>query len=182
MSGISESNLPGVGRKFQIETLSGDRLTIVIHDDGTRELYHFNRKNLESDCSLDRSVSRFLWRAVLLRFWVDDRSVCVGWRSSAGNRCGVRDAGGKYCRRTARGNKCRTWRRPFAECWFDDRLARRVFDHHGNLARSGGLLPVLQPFAALYVLILAVLGPLLTKESERIYSLLSVKIRGKQSN
>jgi CPA2 family monovalent cation:H+ antiporter-2 len=42
-----------------------------------------------------------------------------------------------------------------------------------NLARNGGLLPVLQPFAALYVLILAVLGPLLTKESERIYELLS---------
>jgi monovalent cation:H+ antiporter-2, CPA2 family len=44
-----------------------------------------------------------------------------------------------------------------------------------NLARSGGLLPVLQPFAALYVLILAVLGPLLTKESERIYDLLTRK-------
>jgi len=34
-------------------------------------------------------------------------------------------------------------------------------------------LPVLQPFAALYVLILAVLGPLLTKESERIYNILN---------
>ena len=44
-----------------------------------------------------------------------------------------------------------------------------------NLARNGGLLPVLQPFAALYVLILAVLGPLLTKESERIYELLKKK-------
>jgi CPA2 family monovalent cation:H+ antiporter-2 len=44
-----------------------------------------------------------------------------------------------------------------------------------NLARTGGLLPVLQPFAALYVLILAVLGPLLTKESERIYELLKKK-------
>ncbi|MCI0389359.1 MAG: cation:proton antiporter [Acidobacteria bacterium] len=42
-----------------------------------------------------------------------------------------------------------------------------------NLAKSGGLLPILQPFAALYVLILAVLGPLLTKESERIYDLLA---------
>ena len=41
-----------------------------------------------------------------------------------------------------------------------------------NLAKSGALLPLLQPFAALYVLILAVLGPLLTRESERIYELL----------
>jgi len=40
-----------------------------------------------------------------------------------------------------------------------------------NLAKAGGLLPLLQPFAALYVLILAIIGPLLTKESERIYDL-----------
>ncbi len=40
-----------------------------------------------------------------------------------------------------------------------------------NLALAGGLLPVIQPFAALYVLILAVLGPLLTRESERIFRL-----------
>src|SRR5215468_10834616 len=42
-----------------------------------------------------------------------------------------------------------------------------------NLAKAGGLAPVLQSFAALYVLILAVLGPLLTKESERIYDLMA---------
>lgn len=40
-----------------------------------------------------------------------------------------------------------------------------------NLAKAGGLLPIIQPFAALYVLILAILGPILTKESERIYDL-----------
>jgi CPA2 family monovalent cation:H+ antiporter-2 len=40
-----------------------------------------------------------------------------------------------------------------------------------KLAQSGGLLPLIQPFAALYVLILASLAPLLAKESERVYDL-----------
>src|SRR5215813_7439256 len=38
-----------------------------------------------------------------------------------------------------------------------------------SLASAGGLLGILQPFAALYVLILASASPLLAKESERIY-------------
>jgi CPA2 family monovalent cation:H+ antiporter-2 len=40
-----------------------------------------------------------------------------------------------------------------------------------NLAIAGGLTAVLQPFAALYVLILASVSPLLAKESDRIYDL-----------
>jgi CPA2 family monovalent cation:H+ antiporter-2 len=40
-----------------------------------------------------------------------------------------------------------------------------------NLALAGSLMPVLQPFAALYVLILASASPLLAKESERTYGL-----------
>lgn len=40
-----------------------------------------------------------------------------------------------------------------------------------NLGKAGGLLPILQPFAALYVLILAILGPFLTKESETLYAI-----------
>lgn len=40
-----------------------------------------------------------------------------------------------------------------------------------SLARSGGLLPFLQPFTALYVLLLSVLGPVVTKESDRLYRL-----------
>lgn len=42
-----------------------------------------------------------------------------------------------------------------------------------NLAKAGGLLAALQPFAALYVLILAVIGPLLTKESKMVFNLLN---------
>jgi len=41
-----------------------------------------------------------------------------------------------------------------------------------KLAQSGGLLPLIQPFAALYVLILATFAPLMAKESERIYNFL----------
>lgn len=41
-----------------------------------------------------------------------------------------------------------------------------------KLAQAGGLLPLIQPFAALYVLILATFAPLLAKESDSIYNLL----------
>jgi len=40
-----------------------------------------------------------------------------------------------------------------------------------KLAQAGGLVALIQPFAALYVLILATFAPLLAKESERIYDL-----------
>ena len=40
-----------------------------------------------------------------------------------------------------------------------------------NLALAGALMPVLQPFAALYVLILAGASPLLAKETDRVYGL-----------
>jgi CPA2 family monovalent cation:H+ antiporter-2 len=38
-----------------------------------------------------------------------------------------------------------------------------------KLAQAGGLAPLIQPFAALYVLILATFAPLLAKESERVH-------------
>ena len=52
VSTIRESTLPGVGRKFQIEAESGDRLVIVIHDDGRRELFHFTRDNPDRPASV----------------------------------------------------------------------------------------------------------------------------------
>lgn len=42
-----------------------------------------------------------------------------------------------------------------------------------SVGAAGGLSGILQPFAALYVLVLSILGPLLTKESERIFDALS---------
>ncbi|PLR96880.1 cation:proton antiporter [Bacillus sp. T33-2] len=42
-----------------------------------------------------------------------------------------------------------------------------------NLGMAGGLMPILKPFSALYVLILAILGPLLTRESKNIYQFLN---------
>ncbi|WP_269775480.1 cation:proton antiporter [Bacillus siamensis] len=50
-----------------------------------------------------------------------------------------------------------------------------------NLGIAGGLSASLKPFAALYVLILAIFGPLLTKESKRIYLLLNSVFKWKKS-
>ncbi len=52
MSTVSEAHLPGIGQKFQIETVRGDRLVVVIHDDGDREIYHFDRKNMDRAASV----------------------------------------------------------------------------------------------------------------------------------
>lgn len=40
-----------------------------------------------------------------------------------------------------------------------------------NIGKAGGLMPAIQSFAVLYVLLLAILGPLLTKETKRIYGM-----------
>ena len=42
-----------------------------------------------------------------------------------------------------------------------------------SIGKAGGLLPSVQSFAVLYVLILSVLGPMLTKESKNIYGIVN---------
>lgn len=51
-----------------------------------------------------------------------------------------------------------------------------------NIGIAGGLSANLKPFAALYVLILAIIGPLLTKESKRIYEFLNKIFKWNKSN
>lgn len=51
---MRESELPGIGRKVEMFTRSAEKITIVLHDDGMRELYHFNEDDEEEYVSAVR--------------------------------------------------------------------------------------------------------------------------------
>ncbi len=41
MTLIREAELPGLGKKYEVSLENGDQVAVIIHDDGTRELYYF---------------------------------------------------------------------------------------------------------------------------------------------
>lgn len=63
MYNIRETDLPGIGHKFQMETNTGDKLVIVIHEDGKRQIFTFAPKDPEESilvATLDDEEARKL--------------------------------------------------------------------------------------------------------------------------
>lgn len=52
MKPIRESDLPGIGRKYEVETQSKEKFVIVVHDDGRREIYSPDRYDPEESVSV----------------------------------------------------------------------------------------------------------------------------------
>ncbi|MED3352695.1 cation:proton antiporter regulatory subunit [Bacillus thuringiensis] len=49
---IKESGLPGIGYKYQVVTKENEKMVIVIHDDGRRDMYHLDSDHQESISSI----------------------------------------------------------------------------------------------------------------------------------
>ncbi|MFF2448263.1 cation:proton antiporter regulatory subunit [Neobacillus sp. NPDC058068] len=48
---IREIELPGIGKKYEIITKSKDKIVVIIHDDGRRDIYYFDQEDYEEAIS-----------------------------------------------------------------------------------------------------------------------------------
>ena len=63
---VYESDLPGVGRKYELETEDG-RLIVIIHHDGIREVYRRPEPEADAEKLLDLSVGNARQLAAVLQ-------------------------------------------------------------------------------------------------------------------
>ena len=84
----------------------------------------------------------------------------------------IGDRGRPHCRPA-----CKTFGSGIAESEFHVAARGEFSIIIASLAQAGGLLAIVQPFSALYVLILASVSPLLAKESERVYDVVMKLVR-----
>lgn len=53
--GISESDLPGIGRRYEILVGGGQSIVVVVHHSGRRDLYVMKRNDEDPQCSVELS-------------------------------------------------------------------------------------------------------------------------------
>ncbi|MBD1381047.1 cation:proton antiporter regulatory subunit [Metabacillus arenae] len=63
---IRESELPGIGYKYEIITKDREKIALVVHDDGRREIYHFDEEHEECVSNITFSDSEARQLAAIL--------------------------------------------------------------------------------------------------------------------
>ena len=51
--GISEQDLPGIGRRYEVITARGQRVVLIIHSSGRRDLYVMERNKEDPTCVVE---------------------------------------------------------------------------------------------------------------------------------